>query len=401
MRIAVIAILVSFIAGGFTALVLKAMLWITDLVWQHEIAASPLYIFGACIVGGFLIGLTRTGSNHVQTLNEQIDAASEPLKEQQRTILMTALGAAIAVGFGGALGPEAGLIAAITEISVLVSMILARSAAEAQTIGRASVSAALAGLYASPPGGFAYSVEDEGKSGWARAAEASIPYLGFIAAVAGFVGFKLAANLLFEGGFHRIHLPHYQSPGDGSDLLQAVFPAIFGALLGAFFLHARVFVTRQVETRIAHPVIQSTLGGILFGGVAAMLPFVRFSGHHEFESMLELGAEASVLALLGIAVVKMVATVLCLSTGWRGGAIFPLIFAGGAAGLAAHHMQGGQDLPVAVSAGLAAATAAGLGKPVASLLVLVFLVGADTLPSICIGVAFGLVAAKFSPKAGH
>ncbi|KUJ76822.1 hypothetical protein AVO45_09975 [Ruegeria marisrubri] len=401
MRIAIIAVLVSFLAGGFTALILKGMLWITDLVWQREIAASPLYIFGACVVGGLLVGLTRIGSNHVETLDEQIAAASEPLKEQQRTIVMTALGAVFAVGFGGALGPEAGLIAAITEISVLVSMILARSAAEARTIGQASISAALAGLYASPPGGLAYSVEEEGRTGWQQAREASIPYLGFIAAVAGFVGFKLTAGWLFEGGFHRIHLPHYESPGDGSDLIQAVLPAIFGALIGAFFLHARVFVTHQVESRISHPVVQSTLGGILFGGLAAMLPFVRFSGHHEFEPMLELGAEATVLALLGLAVVKMIATVLCLSTGWRGGAIFPLIFAGGAAGLAAHHLQGGEDVAVAVSAGLAAATAAGLGKPVASLLVLVFLVGADTLPALCIGIAFGLLAASKSPKIVH
>ena len=98
MRITIIALLVSFLAGGFTALILKGMQWVTDLVWQREIASSPFYILGACVIGGILVGLTRLGSNHVETLDEQIEAASEPLKEQQRTILMTALGGAIAVG---------------------------------------------------------------------------------------------------------------------------------------------------------------------------------------------------------------------------------------------------------------------------------------------------------------
>ncbi|NDW44784.1 chloride channel protein [Ruegeria sp. PrR005] len=401
MRITVIAVLVSLLAGAFAALVLKGMIWITDFVWHRDIASSPLYILAACVAGGVLVGLTRRGSNHVQTLEEQIAAASDPMKEQQRTILMTALGAIFAVGFGGALGPEAGLIAAITEISVLVSMILARSADEARTIGQASISAALAGLYASPPGGYAYTVEDEGKTGWQRALDASFPYLGFVAAVAGFVGFKLAGHVLFEEGFHRLHLPHYASPGDGSDLLGAFLPAVFGALVGAVFLYARAFVSTQVERRITSPVLQSALGGLLFGAVAALFPFVRFSGHHEFDAMVAMGAETTAMALIGIALLKVLAMVLCLSTGWRGGAIFPLIFAGGAAGYAAHLLQGGGEVAVALAAGLAAATTVGMGKPVAALLIVVFLVGTQTWPAVCIGVAVGLIAARFSPKPSH
>ena len=117
--------------------------------------------------------------------------------------------------------------------------------------------------------------------------------------------------------------------------------------------------------------------------------------------MLQWGGGATAPALIGLALIKLLACAICLATGWRGGAIFPLVFAGGAAGLAAHHLQSGPDATVAVAAGLAGATAAGLGKPVAALLILVFLVGAGTLLPICVGIAAGLAAARLSPRATH
>ncbi|MCA0869738.1 chloride channel protein [Seohaeicola saemankumensis] len=401
MRIAIIAVGTSFVAGLFAAATLKLMMLITDLIWAREMSLSPGYIIVACTLGGALIGLTRLGSNRVETLRDQIEAAGDPVHLKRRQIWMVALGAALAVGFGGALGPEAGLIAVITELAALVSLVVARSANEARVLGQASVSAALGGLYASPPGATVFINDESNPDAWAAAQKHGIPYLNFVAALAGVGGFLVAARWLFDGGFHRIHLPHHVAPGDGTDILLSLLPAAFGAAVGAVFLHGQAIATRQVEQRIGHPVVQSALGGLAFGLLAALLPMVRFSGHHEFEPMLEWAAGATVWLLLGLALVKVLATVLCLSTGWRGGAIFPLIFAGGAAGYAAHLLQGGSDVAVPVAAGLAGATAAGLGKPLASLLILVFLIGAETLLPVCVGVAFGMVAARFSPSRGH
>lgn len=400
MRLVIVALLTSLAAGVFAAVTLRLMMVLIALIWDNRLAAAPVYAVVVCALGGVLIGLTRRTA-HVQTLGEQIEAAADPLRQTRRRIAMTAMGAVLAVGFGGAIGPEAGLIAVITELAALVSLVVARSAAEARELGRVCVSAALASLYASPPGGYVYATGEEDGAPWAEARAQSIPFLGFVAALAGLAGFLLAARFLFTQSFHRIHLPPHVSPGDGSDILFALLPALFGAAVGAVFLHAHVRAARLVETRIVNPLLQSALGGLVLGCLAAALPTVRFSGHHEFDAMLQWGGGATAAALIGLALIKLLACAICLATGWRGGAIFPLVFAGGAAGLAAHHLQSGPDATVAVAAGLAGATAAGLGKPVAALLILVFLVGTETLLPICVGVAAGLAAARLSPRATH
>ncbi|MCT8160063.1 chloride channel protein [Pseudoruegeria sp. SHC-113] len=401
MRIAIIALLTSFIAGVFAAGTLKLMVLLTDLIWHRPMAGTPLYILAACTLGGLLIGLTRHGNRDVQTLTEQIDAAIDPVQRKRTDIWLIALGAALAVGFGGALGPEAGLIAVVTELAALVSLLVARSAAEEREIGQASISAALAALYASPPGGAAIVHHEHTPGDWAEAKARSIAYLDFLAALAGVAGFWVTAQLIFSEGFHRIHLPHHTPPLDGTDILYSLLPGAMGALVGAAFLQARYHATRAVEARIASPVVQSTLGGFLFGLMAAALPILRFSGHHEFETMMEAAGSLGVLALVGLALAKALACTLCLSTGWRGGAIFPLIFAGGAMGYAAHFLQGSPNVAVAVAAGLAGATAAGLGRPMVALLILLFLVGTQTAIPIAVGIGFGMIAARFSPQITH
>ena len=100
-------------------------------------------------------------------------------------------------------------------------------------------------------------------------------------------------------------------------LQHMVLGTLGGFLFGAMVLYFDVF----------------GLGGLVLGCLAAALPAVRFSGHHEFDAMLQWGGGATAPALIGLALIKLLACAICLATGWRGGAIFPLVFAGGAAGL--------------------------------------------------------------------
>ena len=51
--------------------------------------------------------------------------------------------------------------------------------------------------------------------------------------------------------------------------------------------------------------------------------------------------------LIVLALVKLLITTLCLATGWKGGYIFPTMFAGTALGLAAHLIF--PDIPMAVA----------------------------------------------------
>lgn len=58
----------------------------------------------------------------------------------------------MAVGFGGTVGPEAGILAVVAELSVLVTAMLARLNQPGDLVGEIGAVDALGGLYSSPPG---------------------------------------------------------------------------------------------------------------------------------------------------------------------------------------------------------------------------------------------------------
>ena len=84
--------------------------------------------------------------------------------------------------------------------------------------------------------------------------------------------------------------------------------------------------------------------------------------------------------LLWLGVGKILALSLCLGSLWKGGEIFPLIFAGAAAGALTHQLLPAIPLTVALMGGIAATCSAGFGKPVSVLLILLLLTGRPGFP---------------------
>jgi H+/Cl- antiporter ClcA len=94
------------------------------------------------------------------------------------------------------------------------------------------------------------------------------------------------------------------------------------------------------------------------------------------------------------ALVKVAATAITLSSGWRGGEFFPLLFAGAAAGALATAAIPNLDLATAEIAGLAAATTVGLKKPAAAVLICALLIGQAAWGPLIIGATIGLFAIR-------
>ena len=196
-------------------------------------------------------------------------------------------------------------------------------------------------------------------------------------------------------------LPPHTTPRDGSDLLWAIVPALLGAGTGLLARWSQPRLAHALA-RLGNPLVQTLAGTALFALLAAAVPLVRFSGHHELVHSLEHGVTAGAAALLGLALLKALAMALCLASGWRGGEIFPLLFAGAAAGLAAVNGQPGLPVTVALVAGMTAAATVGMGKPVAVLLILLLLTGASAPGALCVGALVGYGAARLLPaRAGH
>ena len=196
-------------------------------------------------------------------------------------------------------------------------------------------------------------------------------------------------------------LPPHTTPRDGSDLLWAIVPALLGAAVGMLARWSQPRLAHALA-RLGNPLVQTLAGTALVALLAAVVPLVRFSGHHELVHALEHGVTAGAAALLGLALLKALAMALCLASGWRGGEIFPLLFAGAAAGLAAVHALPGLPVTVALVAGMTAAATVGMGKPVAVLLIMLLLTGASAPGTLCVGAFVGYGAARLLPaRAGH
>ena len=221
------------------------------------------------------------------------------------------------------------------------------------------------------------------------AAPLAVPqWLKWLAALLGIAGFY-GANKLFTGSqFQPLPLPGYVSSGHGADALLALPAALAGALLGLLFvwLHHKVPAWLQVVRRPSGRIL---LGTAIFAALAAAFPLLRFSGHHELEHALAHGIHANAWTLFWLGIGKVTAMAVCLASGWRGGEIFPVLFAGAAVAAAVHVLVPGIPLTVAVVGGMCAASTVCTGKPVAVLLVMLLLVGLNAPAALLTGLLVG------------
>ena len=375
----------GFVAGTVAAVVLWLMGVVSDLVWSGPDARW--YVFAAIMAGGCIIAMLR----HLyagRDLQQQIENARSPQNGNVRDTAILAVMAVVAVGFGGAVGPEAGILAVVAEMSALISYLIARNnTADSRLIGEIGAAGALGGLYGSPPGGAIIAQEHP---------EAP-KLLVYLAGLAGLLGFLLVGSRILPGGGLRIWLPPHQAAGNGVDMLWALLPALIGAGAGLLFLTLLPWLKGLLE-RFGDVRVQTLVGTAAFAALAAMLPILRFSGHHELEELLHWGKDAGFGALLGLAVLKVLALSICLAAGWRGGAAFPLLFAGAAAGGVALWIMPDMPPTVALVAGMSAALPAGMGRPMAAMLIALLLIGPVAIGPLCVGTLFGWAAARMAPQ---
>ncbi len=387
-RPAMIALIWGAAAGAVAALVFLAMSAGHHLLWPpgHARWRIPVVV----LAGGVLIALLRPHTDEA-TLDQQLRSAADPRRLRRRRTAALAAGAIIAYGCGGAIGPEAGLIAVIAELSALVSARIARSEAEARLVGVSGSAAALAGLYGSPPGAAAYD-DDTLAPGKVHA---------LLAAGAGFLAF-LSVHRATGPEPASLGIPAYTH--DTGQLAAAIIPALLGAGLGAAcaWLHS---ACSQLIQRAGPPRRQTLIGSAALAALATVFPVALSSGHDQMPAIAALAGEGAWALLAAAALIKALALAITVSSGWRGGEFFPLLFTGAAAGAVAAFIVPGLQLATAEIAGLAGATTAGLRKPIAAVLICALLIGQPAWGPLIVGATAGSLllrlAAPASPGQPH
>ena len=177
-----------------------------------------------------------------------------------------------------------------------------------------------------------------------------------------------------------------------TDLLLAVPLGLIGALAGALFIVLFKQLRQWMQPLKSHLILRGFIGGLGLGIAGALLPLILFSGEAETAELIKHSAEIGVLMLIVLALVKLLITTLCLATGWKGGYIFPTMFAGTALGLAAHLIFPDIPMAVAVAATMGGAMVATMKAPIFSALFVAVLVQREASPVIAIAVIVGALA---------
>lgn len=378
LKILSICLFYGGVAGIVSALTLLLMTGLQHHLWA--LGSGPLFIFATVMVGGLLIA-ALSGNQRLSSLNQVIEEASNPTPLRARKTAILAASAIIAVAFGASIGPEAGLIAVVSELSILVGSIIARSQEKAGMLATAGQAAALAGVYGSPAG--AASFDDDTLSPSKLAS--------FLAATSGFLLFATTMKLL--GSEHQaLELP-IAPRGDIATWWQAIPAALLGSAVALIFLKLH-HLTDALIHKIARPRLQVLVGSLLLASLLAAVPLLRFSGHAELGALVTLLESSSWLTLTALALLKALATAISLSSGWTGGEFFPLVFAGASAGAASLAFIPGADPGTALTAGMVAAATLALNKPLTVVLIMVFLLPGTALGPLLVAALIATILSK-------
>ena len=170
------------------------------------------------------------------------------------------------------------------------------------------------------------------------------------------------------------------------DLFYAAPLGLLGGVVGLLFMLSLKRLQRLFQPMKEHVVLRGLIGGLGMGIIGALLPLTLFSGEAETADLITHAAEIGVVMLIVLGLAKLFATSLVLATGWKGGYIFPIMFASVALGMAVNLLFPAIPVAVTVAATMAGALVAALKAPLFAALFTLVLVQKETAAVIAVAV---------------
>ncbi len=402
---ALLGVPVSAIAYGYLKLVTLLQGWIfTSLPHQLGFSSTPVWWpIPPLVLGGLLVAATITflpgESGHKPA--EGFKAGGAPTAIEMPGVVLASLAT---LAFGVVLGPEAPLIAIGGGLGVVAVTLAKRDAppTAAIVIAAAGSFAAISTLLGSPIVGAFLLMEASGLGG---------PMLGLVlvpgllAAGIGTLIFVGLDSLTGFGTFSLVipGLPPFSHP-NGVMFLWALVFGVGAAILGGAVRLVGLALQSVVEKRmlLLMPVMGlgiAVLAIVFQEGSHRSFTEVLFSGQSALPGLVSHAAGWSVGALVLLVACKSVAYGLSLSS-FRGGPVFPSMFIGAAAGVAASHLPGLSLVP-GVAMGIGAMSTVMLKLPMTSTLLATLLLasdGAGVIPLVIVAVVVAYVATAWTPQ---
>jgi H+/Cl- antiporter ClcA len=387
-----ISALVTFI---FMALVSQG----TNLLWTEAAQAvgidtpfeTALFTLLVCTSGGLLVGLlVKAFGDHTGIFFEVMREFGKTGRFDYRNAPGIVITAFVSLLSGAALGPEAPLADACGGIGTLISDKARLDEQETRTMGYSGVSGMLAAFITNPFAGALLGLESAQGGVTGKAAYFWVLFPSLLASAVSTVVFVFLTGTFFETLYK---FPDYTPRL--VDMFYAVPLGLLGAVVGVLFMLSLQRLQQLFRELKGRVVLRGVIGGLGMGIIGALLPLTLFSGEAETADLIAQAAEIGVVMLIVIGLMKLFATSLLLATGWKGGYIFPIMFASVALGMAIDLLFPDVPVAVAVAATMAGAMVATLRAPLYSALFTVVLVQKETAAVIAVAVVVGALLTAF------
>ena len=385
-RLMALVVLLGLISALVTFTFMALVHQGTQLLWEQAALAlgldPRLFTILVCTIGGLLVGLlVKFFGDHNAIFAELMLEFGKTGRFEYRHAPGIVITALVSLISGASLGPEAPLADASGGIGTWISDRLKLDERETRTMGYSGVSGMLASFISNPFGGALLGLESAqgGVSGMQAYFWVLFPSL--LASAVATVVFVMLSGTFFETLYK---FPDYTPRA--IDLLYAAPLGLVGGVVGILFMLSLRRLQGLFQVMKGQVVLRGVIGGLGMGIIGALLPLTLFSGEEQTADLITHAAEIGVVMLIVLGLVKLFATSLLLATGWKGGYIFPIMFASVALGLALDLLFPGIPVAVCVAATMAGALVAALKAPLFAGLFSLVLVQKETAAVIAVAV---------------
>ncbi len=277
------------------------------------------------------------------------------------------LSSLLCVASGGSLGPEAPLVQVTGSTGSWMGKIFRLKGEELRSLSIAGMASGFTALFGAPLGGSLFSLEILHHKHVAVYYQAIIPAL--VSSSFSYIVFILIVHT----GLGPIwDLPVYEYAGV-FDFGYAVLFAVLASGIGWGFIYSTKFFKNLFERSHLPIYLKTLIGGCLLGTIAFICPLTRYFGHKEINYLLY--DNLAIRTLVIILFLKIIAIALTVTSGWRGGFIFPLFFVGAALGLIIHQLVPSINLTLTIISCMAAVNACVTRTPMSTTILLTTLTG--------------------------
>lgn len=330
--------LFSFFAA-VTGTVIAALVWLylkvanvgVTIIWDMipKYVDAKGYTILVCLAGGVVIGIFhRAYGPWPESMADSVKRVKNTGTYPFEKLPMIVAAAFLPLLFGGAVGPEAGLVSILLGLCCWAMRQFGLARWKMETYLRNDPFISRKYLFRVMLSGLTLPADqiiyDKNQVQWKRAEQISA---GVVAGLSGLFVYELLNALLGRG----LSIPHLsQGAIETREKVGAVLLISVGIGAGYLYLVFRrlisAFFAKLAEKKLA--VLNAVLGGLVLGLIGSALPMTMFSGGNAIQAIQYEYLQYTPYLLILIGVVKLFLTNVCIESGWRGGHFFPVIFSG-------------------------------------------------------------------------